>query len=494
MGPRPVGRGTSLAPSHLVAAPAAGADRGFSKEPHLSRRTPSGASLPVALALGVGLLVAVFWLPGAAAPDPDVPAIRGGGTHGPRPAVAWPAASAGGERLGEEAAPDVAIAPGEQVRTFLLAAGGRLEGVLGAAGVQGRDAANLTLALREYRNPRGLAEGTEITARRVDGRIASVEVRLARDTILHLAPDPLLGWRGEVRHVPVRVDTIQAGILVSERGSMLEDLLEAVDAGFPIEDRVPIISGLAGIFGYRVDLVHDVEPEDGFRVVYEREVRPDGSVRRRRILAAEITTAGRAHTAALFDTGHGLDYYDAEGRSLRSVFRRYPLDFVRITSNFSWRRYHPVSGIYRAHVGTDFGAPPGTPVLATADGIVDHAGMRGGYGNLIILEHAGGYATRYAHLSGVARNVRRGARVKQGEVIGYVGSTGIATGPHLHYELRRNGHPVDPRTVDLPTGIAIPDQMRESFGNAHAARLALLPDRTSRHAATRTAVDPVAGH
>jgi murein DD-endopeptidase MepM/ murein hydrolase activator NlpD len=173
--------------------------------------------------------------------------------------------------------------------------------------------------------------------------------------------------------------------------------------------------------------------------------------------------SGKSLTAFRFDSGGRASYYDSAGNSLRRAFLRAPVQFRRISSSFARARFHPVLGISRRHEGTDYAADPGTPVMAAGDGVVARAGWAGGYGNLVEIRHRSGIVTRYGHLRGFARGIRSGARVTQGQVIGYVGSTGLATGPHLHYEFRVNGAARDSRRVSLGDGAPIAGALRPVF-------------------------------
>lgn len=180
------------------------------------------------------------------------------------------------------------------------------------------------------------------------------------------------------------------------------------------------------------------------RVAFERSVRPDGTTRSIRVLTAEAAVGGELHTAFFHERDGKPGYFDPFGRSLEENAWAGPLAALRVTSAFGARRMHPILGRVLPHAGVDYAAATGTPVRATADGVVTVAAARGGYGNMVEVQHPNGYATRYAHLSRVAPGVARARLVRQGDVIGYVGMTGLATGPHLHYEVRRNGRPVDP--------------------------------------------------
>lgn len=183
------------------------------------------------------------------------------------------------------------------------------------------------------------------------------------------------------------------------------------------------------------------------RLAYERVSRPDGSTRSVRVLAAEAAAHGELHSAFFFEEGDRPGYFDARGRSLAERPWTGPLPFLRVTSPFGLRRLHPILRRVLPHTGTDYAAAAGSPVRATGDGSVSFAGSRGGYGNLVEIQHPNGYATRYAHLARIAAGVRPDAVVRQGEIIGYVGMTGLATAPHLHYEVRERGRPVDPAGV-----------------------------------------------
>lgn len=222
--------------------------------------------------------------------------------------------------------------------------------------------------------------------------------------------------------------------------------LAAADAG--VSDRT--IMNLAGIFAWDVDFMLDIREGDQFTLIYEEiwqgeELLADGE-----ILAAEFVNRGDSYRAVRFKDASGrTDYYSPNGRSVRKAFVRAPLSFSRISSNFDPRRRHPKLNTIRAHQGVDYAAPTGTPIKAAGDGKIIHRGRKGGYGNTVILQHGGNITTLYAHLSRFSK-ARSGGRVRQGEVIGYVGATGLATGPHLHYEYRRNGVHLNPRTVKLP--------------------------------------------
>ena len=220
---------------------------------------------------------------------------------------------------------------------------------------------------------------------------------------------------------------------------------------------------MAGIFEWDIDFIQDVREGDAFTVIYEELWRDGVKLRDGQIVAAEFVNQGKSFRAARFSDASGrASYYTPEGRSVRKAFIRAPLNFTRISSNFNPSRRHPVLNTIRAHRGVDYAAPTGTPIRAAGDGKVLFRGVQGGYGNTIILQHGGNITTLYGHLSRFG-NARAGARVNQGDVIGYVGSSGLATGPHLHYEYRVNGAHRNPRTVPLPPADPIAAEQQTAF-------------------------------
>jgi murein DD-endopeptidase MepM/ murein hydrolase activator NlpD len=249
--------------------------------------------------------------------------------------------------------------------------------------------------------------------------------------------------------------------LTLRAGEIQSSLFAAADAaGLP--DSVTL--ALADIFGGEIDFYHDLRRGDRFAVLYETRYVDGEPAGTGRVLAAEFDNDGRAYQAFLWRRPDGTEgYYDANGRNSRNAFLRSPMEFSRVTSGFTMARLHPILHTMRAHKGTDFAAPIGTPVRVTADGVVTFVGQQTGYGNVIMVKHDGRYSTVYAHLSRFASETTQGARVHQGDTIGFVGQTGWATGPHLHYELRVDGEPRDPLTVALPMATPVTDQDRPAF-------------------------------
>ncbi len=221
---------------------------------------------------------------------------------------------------------------------------------------------------------------------------------------------------------------------------------------------------MANIFGYDIDFAQDIRQGDEFDVIYEQKVVDGKVVGNGNILSARFTNRGKTYSAVRYTNKQGTtSYYTADGNSMRKAFIRTPVDFARISSRFSAGRKHPILNKIRAHKGVDYAAPRGTPIKAAGDGKVLLAGRRGGYGNTVIIQHGSTYQTLYGHMQGFAKGVKTGGTVKQGQVIGYIGTTGLSTGPHLHYEFQVNGVHVDPLGQKLPMADPIAKAERQRF-------------------------------
>lgn len=362
-------------------------------------------------------------------------------------------------------------APAEVRETLTLAPGESLGQLLDRADLDAAEARRLLDELQAVSDPRRLRAGTQLQMARSTrtGRTRQLEMKLDADRTLRLD-----GRGGElvarVEEVPVRVDT--AALVGEVRGSLYGALLR-LPGEVSREERMRIVDELADrVFAWKIDFSRDLKVGDSYRILYERLVRPDGTARSGRVLAVRFELSGRLHEAYRFEVNGREDWYDGEGESLRRAFLRAPLEFRRISSSFSTGRFHPILRRVRAHNGIDYAAAPGTPVRAVGDGVIRRAGWGGGYGNLVEISHQRGYASRYAHLRGFARGILPGVRVKQGDLIGYVGSTGLSTGPHLHYEFHSNGRPVNPADVRYLSGDPVPASHRAAFRATVAARVA----------------------
>jgi len=221
---------------------------------------------------------------------------------------------------------------------------------------------------------------------------------------------------------------------------------------------------LAQIFGWDIDFVMDIRQGDRFSMIYQEKHLDGKMIGYGPILAARFTNNGRTYNAIRYtDLTGNSDFYSPDGKSMRKAFLRTPVDFGRISSHFSLGRRHPILNKIRNHKGTDYAAPTGTPIKAAGDGKVVFAGTKGGYGRTLIIQHGQRYSTLYAHTNAFHRSVRSGKTVKQGQIVAYVGSTGLATGPHLHYEFRVNGVAVNPVTVKLPSAKPIIKELSQEF-------------------------------
>lgn len=225
-----------------------------------------------------------------------------------------------------------------------------------------------------------------------------------------------------------------------------------------------VVMDLANIFAWDIDFAQDIHRGDQFKVMYQEKFLDGKKIGNGAILAVEFINQGKTYKAVRYTDKEGhTNYYSPTGESMRKAFLRMPVDFARISSHFNLNRKHPVLHTIRAHKGTDYAAARGTPIKAAGDGKVIHAGRKGGYGNTVILQHGQGYQTLYAHMHNFGGGIKTGARVRQGQIIGYVGTTGLSTGPHLHYEFHVHGVPRNPMTIDLPKTVAIVDTEKARF-------------------------------
>lgn len=246
-----------------------------------------------------------------------------------------------------------------------------------------------------------------------------------------------------------------------------------------------IIMELAGIFGWDIDFVLDIRKGDRFTVVYEELYLDGEKIADGNILTAEFKNNGKTYQAVRYTNPqtNRSEYYTPDGKSMRKAFLRTPVNFTRISSGFTTKRYHPVLHKFRSHKGVDYAARRGTPIRAAGDGKVIFKGRKGGYGRVIILQHGTKYSTLYAHLNSYNRKLRIGSKVKQGQTVAYVGSSGLATGPHLHYEFRVNGVHRNPLTVKLPIATPVPERYKADFELMTAPKLAQLNLLTRTHLA-----------
>ncbi|HEV2702669.1 MAG TPA: peptidoglycan DD-metalloendopeptidase family protein [Steroidobacteraceae bacterium] len=310
-----------------------------------------------------------------------------------------------------------------------------------------------------------LRPGEALTLKSKSGSLVGLERRLNIDQTLKVDRSQQ-GFTANVLQNPLATRTRTIS------GTIDSSLFESVTSAGG-HDQTAL--GLADIFGYDIDFVLDIQPGDSFVVTYT-EVLQDGKyLQDGPVLAARFVNQGKEYLAVRYVGPSGnADYYSPQGRSLHKAFLRAPLEFTRVSSPFSLHRQHPILNTIRAHKGVDYAAPIGTPVRAAGDGRVLFAGRRGGYGNLVELDHSRGITTVYGHLSRFAQGLHPGQHVNQGQVIAFVGMTGLATGPHLHYEYRVNGVFKNPQTVKFPEALPIDGPQRADFLAKSAPLLASL--------------------
>lgn len=339
--------------------------------------------------------------------------------------------------------------------------GGTLAGVLDDAGVDRREAARAIYALNGTFDVRQLNVGEEINIyveSQEDGELAlrGLSFRPDIDRSITVARTYDNDYRARETIAEFRSQMVRAS------GSISTSLyVDALNAG--ATDRVVV--ELATVLGYAIDFQRSIHPGDEFDILFERFVDEEGDTARTGdILYARYDGRGEPMDFFRFQTDDGLvGYYSAEGESAQRLLMLTPINGARLSSHFSRARRHPILGYTRRHNGTDFAAPRGTPIMAAGNGVVERANRFGSFGNYIRIRHANGFQTAYAHLNGFARGIRAGSRVTQGQIIGYVGTTGRSTGPHLHYEVHLNGNPVNPMTLDLPTGRQLDDDEIPDF-------------------------------
>lgn len=338
-------------------------------------------------------------------------------------------------------------------RKLTVGSGDTLMAMLTDAGAARRDAHAAITEMSKIFKPRYLKPGHEIilTLRPSpdpDSPASLVSMKLIesveRDVLVRGMEE---GYVAETVEHPLTLE-------VAAAESIIENslFLAGESAGVP----PGVLADLIQIYSFDVDFQRDIRTGDGFTVLYEQYMDESGElVRSGNIMRASMTLSGQEKILYRFETAKGtIDYFDPEGKSVRRTLMRTPINGARLSSNYGNRK-HPILGYTKLHTGTDFAAPRGTPIYAAGNGSIVYAGRKGGYGLYVRIRHNGTYQTAYAHMSGIARGVRKGKRVNQGQVIGYVGTTGRSTGNHLHYEVIRNGKFINSRRMHLPSGKAL---------------------------------------
>lgn len=365
--------------------------------------------------------------------------------------------------------------PKEITRVLAVGKGDTLMGMLTNAGIDRRIAHDAIAALSTVFSPRKLRPGHELhvtmmpeveqSEANTSGVAAGIEamqlvsLRLPETPIRDVQVSRLDdgGYEAETLEKPTEMAPTVAS------GHIQTSLYEAaLDAGVP----APVLADLIQIFSYDIDFQREVQEGDQFALLYDLVTAEGAVVDTGAIQVAEMTVRGKLHRYYRFKDEHGFwDYFDEKGQSVRKALLRTPIDGARLTSGFG-KRKHPILGYTKMHRGVDFAAPTGTPIYAAGDGTIEVAGRNGGYGNYIRIRHNGTYKTAYAHLSRI--KVKKGSRVRQGQVIGMVGSTGRSTGPHLHYEVHQNSKQTNPLSVKLPTGKKLTGNQLAAFNKRRA--------------------------
>lgn len=331
----------------------------------------------------------------------------------------------------------ISLMPAVRTRTVTLRRGDTLLTALGRLGFDRRASGEVAEALR--------ASGADLKKLRTNDELEITWTLEGEPISVRWEPSPWLGFAAiatdtgwEVRRADTRPDVRVEAV----RGEVRRSLFESVES---LGESPQLVMELVEIFSSDFDFTADTRAGDRFRLLVEKRYAGDQFVDYGQILVAQYVSDGRVLTGVGFESASGrVAYYDPDGRSLKKSFLKSPLEFTRITSGFTYARPHPILGGVRPHLAVDYGAPVGTPVRAVADGIVTVAGWNGGNGIQVHLRHHAGYETEYNHLSRLGSGVRAGGRVSQRQVIGYVGSTGLSTGPHLDYRVAKNGRFVNP--------------------------------------------------
>lgn len=386
------------------------------------------------LAVAGALVLANFLFPPAAhAPGATAPAIAAA------PALAAPAIV-----LTTAPVPPKPAIETPAPRLVRVVAGDTLMGILVDAGAAPADAQDAVTALQPVWNPRDLKVGQEIALQFAAERLQEMRFApaLDRDVVVARAGDGHFASHAQL-HPLTRVPELAVGVIHT---SLFD---AASEAGVPMS----VLADMIHAFSYDVDFQREVHPEDSFEVMFERLHDESGKpVGAGNVVYASMTLSGtRLRLYRYTPSGSFADFFTTRGESVRKALLRTPVDGARLSSRFGMR-HHPILGYTKMHRGIDFAAPSGTPIMAAGDGVIKSAGYNSSYGNLVVLHHNGTYETAYAHMSHIARGIRPGQRVHQGQVIGYVGATGRATGPHLHYEVRINGAATNPISVKMQPG------------------------------------------
>ncbi len=412
----------------------------------------------IVAALAVLLLITAFALP-VQPPETTIHSPLPLPTDPPQPATAAPLAEA-------PPAPKPVTETARNWQAVKIHKGDTLAGLFQQWGIGYGEVLRLLKAVPEARALEKLQAGDTLWVDRADGQLVALKLDLDETHRLQLERQAE-GWQGHTEEIPLRQT-------VHEATGVIDQSLFLAGQQAGLSDN--LIMQLADIFGWDVDFVLDIRKGDHFSLIYQKTWKEGRILREGPILAATFVNQGRVLQAVRYTRSDGsTSYFTPEGRNMRKAFLRTPVDFTRISSRFSLKRKHPIlKGVTRPHRGVDYAAPRGTPVKATGDGRIIKMARSRGYGKHIIIQHGGKYQTVYAHLNAFRKGLHKGRRVQQGQTIGYVGMTGLATAPHLHYEFRINGVHRNPLKVRFPQAEPLPASELADFMQQAAPLLARL--------------------
>jgi murein DD-endopeptidase MepM/ murein hydrolase activator NlpD len=447
-----------------------------------SGASPANRILPAYIVLAAGVLTAAAFVITLSPSSTDAPKTVAAASHKqhktkrPAPTAKPRLAATPPKSQSKPAAPPIAgavpappaKAPQAPIITLNVTPGDSLATLFSQHHLSARDLHDIMALGKPTARLQHLQPNDVITVtQRADGAVAMLKYAYDDEHLLAVRRTDDGGFTSRIAARPVKRTVRHA------HGVITSSLFEAA-TGAGLSDNLTI--QLIHIFGWDIDFVHDIRAGDQFTVLYQRlyhKKTRDGADGP--ILAASFTTQDKRYEAIRYtDTGGHTDYYTPDGKSLRKAFLRAPVEYTRISSRFSLHRMHPILGYSRAHKGVDYAAPSGTPIKAAGDGRIALRGRNGGYGNCIIIQHGAKYTTVYGHMSRFKSGLHVGSYVRQGQIIGYVGMTGLATGPHLHFELRVHGVAKNPRTVKLPDAAPIAANYKADFERAATPLIAKL--------------------
>ena len=415
----------------------------------------------VAVLVGVSLFVTVFFLVSPSAFSEKM-------SNGPAPFMSVPktTAATASSSTAVGSAPSANMAKRAERYDFRLGESDTFSHVMAVLDVPGAEVEDIVRKTKPVYDLRQLKKDTVLHVYASNGVVQSIEYKFNEFSILHVdrsADGKITATKTELPH---EVKTaLVSGVIES---SLYED---GVKAGADPQ----AIMALSDIFAWDVDFTTEIKKGDEFKILYEVTFVEGRPIRSGRVLAASMVNNGKKYDAVYFQGVEGGGYYDSTGKSLSRTLLKSPLRYRRVTSYFTNRRFHPILNVYRPHHGIDYAAPSGTPVEAAGGGHVAFSGWKNGYGNFIEIKHSNGYVTGYGHLSRILPGARAGAKITQGQVIGLVGSTGISTGPHLHYEIRAGGKLINPLGIKSEPNHSITKKESDKFASVRddaARRLA----------------------